>query len=95
MAKNLYLNSVDDEAFKKFLDTYLDSVFTKLNCDGDVERKTFYKMKFIEKLKRAPIAIETDKANEQHYEVPTGFYLKVCAFVRTAVWWLSRGARVY
>ncbi|RDA92278.1 hypothetical protein CP533_5486 [Ophiocordyceps camponoti-saundersi (nom. inval.)] len=31
------------------------------------------KMAFIEKLRRQPIAIETDKANEQHYEVGTGF----------------------
>jgi len=30
----------------------------------------------IEELRQSPIAIETDAANEQHYEVPTEFYLK-------------------
>ena len=30
----------------------------------------------INELRRSPIAIETDAANEQHYEVPTDFYLK-------------------
>ncbi|RCI13511.1 hypothetical protein L249_5504 [Ophiocordyceps polyrhachis-furcata BCC 54312] len=31
------------------------------------------KMAYIERLRRQPIAIETEKANEQHYEVGTGF----------------------
>ena len=31
--------------------------------------------KLIEELRRSPIAIETDTANEQHYEVATDFYL--------------------
>ena len=31
---------------------------------------------FMDKLKNSPIAIETDAANEQHYEVPTSFYLQ-------------------
>ena len=31
---------------------------------------------FIEEIKRSPIAIETAAANEQHYEVPTAFYLR-------------------
>jgi cyclopropane-fatty-acyl-phospholipid synthase len=29
---------------------------------------------FVEELKRSPIAIKTDAANEQHYEVPTDFF---------------------
>ena len=29
---------------------------------------------FIDELKRSPIAIKTAAANEQHYEVPTGFF---------------------
>jgi cyclopropane-fatty-acyl-phospholipid synthase len=35
------------------------------------------KKAFIDVMKRAPIAIHTEAANEQHYEVPTEFYLKV------------------
>ncbi len=34
-----------------------------------------YKKKFIESCKSAPIAVQTRDANEQHYEVPTEFYL--------------------
>ena len=34
-------------------------------------------MSLIEELKASPIAIETEAANEQHYEVPTEFY-KYC-----------------
>lgn len=34
-------------------------------------------MQFIADLKKAPIAIETDAANEQHYEVPSSFYTYV------------------
>ena len=49
----------------------------KLECGGDVEQQLFYKKKLINKLRQAPVAIETDTANEQHYEVPTEFYLKV------------------
>lgn len=29
-------------------------------------------MRFVEELRTSPIAIETDKANSQHYEVSTG-----------------------
>jgi len=49
----------------------------KLNCDGDVEKKMFYKQKFVADLKQLPIAIQTESANEQHYEVPTDFFLTV------------------
>lgn len=34
-------------------------------------------MKFVEKLRDSPVAIETARANEQHYEVPTDFFRKV------------------
>ncbi len=48
-----------------------------MNCDGDVEKQWFYKKKFIDKLKHSEVAIQTDKANEQHYEVPTEFFTTV------------------
>eukprot|EP00029_Vermamoeba_vermiformis_P014291 TRINITY_DN9411_c0_g1_i1.p1 TRINITY_DN9411_c0_g1~~TRINITY_DN9411_c0_g1_i1.p1 ORF type:complete len:371 (-),score=73.05 TRINITY_DN9411_c0_g1_i1:31-1104(-) len=35
------------------------------------------KMDFVKQLKTMPIALSTQEANEQHYEVPTEFYLKV------------------
>jgi cyclopropane-fatty-acyl-phospholipid synthase len=34
-------------------------------------------MEFVERLRTSPVAIETRAANEQHYEVPTEFYLRV------------------
>ncbi len=38
---------------------------------NDLEKK---RHSLIEELKQSPIAIETDKANDQHYQVPTEFY---------------------
>eukprot|EP00697_Spironema_sp_BW2_P013374 gnl/Spiro4/3433_TR1672_c0_g1_i1.p1 gnl/Spiro4/3433_TR1672_c0_g1~~gnl/Spiro4/3433_TR1672_c0_g1_i1.p1 ORF type:complete len:388 (+),score=76.98 gnl/Spiro4/3433_TR1672_c0_g1_i1:32-1165(+) len=46
-----------------------------LDCGGNAEKKLQYKMKFVESLSRSPIAVQTDKANEQHYEVPTEYFL--------------------
>jgi len=48
-----------------------------LSCEGDVVKQLDYKKKFINKLKNSPIAIETDLANSQHYEVATNFFLRV------------------
>lgn len=41
---------------------------------GDVEAQQAHLMALIDELKNSPIAIETQAANEQHYEVPTEFY---------------------
>ena len=40
----------------------------------DAERVLADKQSFVEELKQSPIAIDTDAANEQHYEVPSRFY---------------------
>jgi cyclopropane-fatty-acyl-phospholipid synthase len=32
---------------------------------------------FVAELKRSPVAVATDKANEQHYELPAAYFLKV------------------
>ncbi|TNF37311.1 MAG: class I SAM-dependent methyltransferase [Gammaproteobacteria bacterium] len=40
----------------------------------DAEKVTALKSLFIESMKRAPIALSPEKANEQHYEVPAQFY---------------------
>ncbi|XP_029213908.2 (S)-coclaurine N-methyltransferase-like [Acropora millepora] len=55
----------------------LDKWLKKLACSGNVEEKLAYKMKFVEKLRSSPIAIETEKANAQHYKVPTDFFRTV------------------
>lgn len=41
---------------------------------GDVEKQQAALQRFVGELKEAPIAIKTDAANEQHYEVPTEFF---------------------
>ena len=44
---------------------------------GDVERQREEQERFIEELRQSPIAIATDEANLQHYEVPTSFFQQV------------------
>ena len=41
---------------------------------GGVESQQKALMDFVRELKSMPIAVKTREANEQHYEVPTGFY---------------------
>ncbi len=41
---------------------------------GDVEKQQAALQAFVDSLKKLPIAIKTDAANEQHYEVPTEFF---------------------
>ena len=43
----------------------------------DVEALTAYKSGFIAQLRSQPVAIDTAKANDQHYEVPAAFYSAV------------------
>lgn len=41
---------------------------------GGVEAQQAHLMELIRELKNSPIAVNTQEANEQHYEVPTAFY---------------------
>src|SRR5271157_3772559 len=41
---------------------------------GDVERQRARLLEFIGQLKASPVAIATDAANQQHYEVPARFF---------------------
>ena len=66
---------MEDQVLRKTIRQNLQKWLEKLRCDGDVEQKMMYKRKFIRKLKSAPVAINTEDANEQHYEVPTDFFL--------------------
>lgn len=47
--------------------------FEKLDCGG----RQALLMKHIEELQNSPVAIATDEANEQHYELPTRFFERV------------------
>lgn len=42
---------------------------------SDIEQEIRRKMSIIANLRAAPIAVDQEKANEQHYEVPTAFFL--------------------
>ena len=42
---------------------------------GDIEKQKQHLMAFVEQLKQSPIAINTSDANNQHYQVPTEFFL--------------------
>lgn len=58
----------------------------------DVEAEGAAKMKIVEELHTLPIAIETDKANDQHYEVPAKFYdlsLGPCKKYSSGLWYVS------
>jgi cyclopropane-fatty-acyl-phospholipid synthase len=44
---------------------------------GDAEHQRKAQALFIEELRRSPIAIATDEANRQHYEVPAAFFEQV------------------
>jgi cyclopropane-fatty-acyl-phospholipid synthase len=41
---------------------------------GDVEQQQAHLLSFIDQLKASPLAIETQAANRQHYEVPSRFF---------------------
>ena len=41
---------------------------------GDVAAQMEARQRFIDELRASPVAIETGKANEQHYEVPAGLF---------------------
>ena len=41
---------------------------------GSAEEQKKHLLSLMEELKHSPIAVETNSANEQHYEVPTEFY---------------------
>eukprot|EP00002_Diphylleia_rotans_P041044 TRINITY_DN9886_c0_g1_i1.p1 TRINITY_DN9886_c0_g1~~TRINITY_DN9886_c0_g1_i1.p1 ORF type:complete len:352 (-),score=78.16 TRINITY_DN9886_c0_g1_i1:263-1318(-) len=47
----------------------------EISYNGDFEKQIEVKMQFIEKLKASDIAVNTQDANEQHYELPTEFFV--------------------
>ena len=44
---------------------------------GDAEANLARKMEFVESMRRAPVALNTDDANVQHYEVPPAFFERI------------------
>ena len=73
--------SEGDKILRDAVRQNLDKWLQKLDCSGDVEKKLALKMKFVEKLRKSPVAVETARANQQHYEVPTNFFRTVSFLV--------------
>ncbi len=55
----------------------LIAVRLRQESEGGVEAQAERLMRWVEQLKHSPVALETDAANEQHYEVPAEFYRAV------------------
>ena len=81
-------SSNEDDILRNAVRQNLDKWLQKLDCSGDVEKKLEYKLKFVEKLRSSPVAVETERANEQHYEVPTDFFRTVSCIIilRGEIW---------
>lgn len=58
-----------DEQLREGVRQNLQLWINKLDCNGDPVEKLQYKMKFVKELRNLPIAVKTEAANEQHYEV--------------------------
>ena len=61
-----------DFILKKVIKRILMSRLKEISNERSI--KTDSKLDFFEKLKNSPIAISTNDANEQHYEVPASFF---------------------
>ena len=81
-------SSNQDDILRNAVRQNLDKWLQKLDCSGNVEKKLEYKLKFVEKLRSSPVAVETERANEQHYEVPTDFFRTVSSIIilRGEIW---------
>mmetsp|Transcript_33271 Transcript_33271/g.94252 ORF Transcript_33271/g.94252 Transcript_33271/m.94252 type:complete len:321 (+) Transcript_33271:83-1045(+) len=64
---------VPDFIIRRGIRYLLSTRLTQESKDGEQAQK--YIMDFVKELKSMPVAIETDAANEQHYEVPTEYFL--------------------
>jgi cyclopropane-fatty-acyl-phospholipid synthase len=56
---------------------FLDYQRLAIEEKGGVEQQLERKQRFIEKMRRSPIAIDTDMANAQHYALPPDFFRQV------------------
>ena len=64
-----------DFILKKAIKKILMSRLKEISNERDIKADS--KLDFFENLKNSPIAISTNDANEQHYEVPASFFRHV------------------
>ena len=69
LVRNLLPDAIIRIGIRRFLRNRLD-----LEKRGGLEAQHSRLLELIEDLKRSPIAIQTDMANSQHYEIPARFY---------------------
>jgi cyclopropane-fatty-acyl-phospholipid synthase len=67
---------VPDTVIRHGIRRLLNKRLDQLHSD-DCEHSARLKFDFIEEMNSSPVALLPEKANEQHYEVPAGFFLKV------------------
>jgi len=84
--RNYQMNSITVQlAEKKILPDFLIRTGIRKLCRQrleeigalDCEKEILQQLKILQSLRRSPIAIEVDKANEQHYELPPVFFESV------------------
>jgi cyclopropane-fatty-acyl-phospholipid synthase len=56
---------------------FLDYQRLAAEAKGGLEHQALRKQRFIEEMRQSPVAVETDSANTQHYEVPAAFFRRV------------------
>jgi len=66
-------NLLPDAAIRVGIRRLLAKKLKDEDC-GDVVRQQEKLLAFVEELKASPVAVKTELANEQHYEVPTEFF---------------------
>ena len=74
----IIINAVEKEVIPDFLVRFGIRLLLKQRLMDikslDCEKTDISQMQMIKKMQSSPIAINTDSANEQHYEVPEAFY---------------------
>ena len=74
--KSLEVGIVPDFYLRSKIRANLEVQLNDLKGNGNVEDQQEGLSKFLNEIKSMPIAINQANANEQHYEVPSEFYLK-------------------
>jgi len=69
LERNLLPDSVIRSGIRRLLEARL-----REEDKGDPEAQQAHLMRFVEELRRSPVAIATREANEQHYELPSAFF---------------------
>lgn len=71
------MEDASDKTLREAVRQSLHHWSEKLSCGNDVEKQYYFKNKFIKTLATSPIASTPEKANEQHYELPSEFFQTV------------------